>query len=107
MSIQFKGNKTPGRNHPCPCGSKLKYKNCHGDEAKRMIANRVANIKMAELIKQEQKKKGIVPYDYACNGCGHGFDEPNMSNIADCEICPKCSNTNITKNVEDEDEKEI
>ena len=23
-------DKTPGRNDPCPCGSGLKYKNCHG-----------------------------------------------------------------------------
>ncbi|OQA03503.1 MAG: preprotein translocase subunit SecA [bacterium ADurb.Bin400] len=25
-----KGNKKPGRNDPCPCGSGLKYKKCHG-----------------------------------------------------------------------------
>jgi preprotein translocase subunit SecA len=23
-------DKTVGRNDPCPCGSGLKYKNCHG-----------------------------------------------------------------------------
>jgi predicted aspartyl protease len=25
-----KAEKRPGRNEPCPCGSGLKYKNCHG-----------------------------------------------------------------------------
>ncbi|MDR1937239.1 MAG: SEC-C domain-containing protein, partial [Tannerellaceae bacterium] len=25
-----KAEKRPGRNVPCPCGSGLKYKNCHG-----------------------------------------------------------------------------
>lgn len=100
MTIQIKGEQKPRRNQPCPCGSKLKYKYCHGDESKRMIANRVANLKMVELIKAEQKKRGIIPYDYTCNSCGHGFDEPDISNIGNCEICPKCSNTDITNNVE-------
>ena len=26
----YKAEKTVGRNDPCPCGSGLKYKNCHG-----------------------------------------------------------------------------
>lgn len=100
MALQLKGSK-PGRNYLCSCGSKLKYKYCHGDESKRVIANRVANLKMVELIKQEQKKRGIIPHNYTCNSCGHGFDEANISNIADCEICPECSNTDITKNLEE------
>ena len=26
----YRAGKTIGRNDPCPCGSGLKYKNCHG-----------------------------------------------------------------------------
>ena len=26
----IRADKTPGRNDPCPCGSGLKFKNCHG-----------------------------------------------------------------------------
>lgn len=26
----YRAEKTVGRNDPCPCGSGLKYKNCHG-----------------------------------------------------------------------------
>lgn len=29
-SVPLKGIKQPGRNDPCPCGSKKKYKNCCG-----------------------------------------------------------------------------
>ena len=35
--------KIPGRNEPCPCGSRLKYKRCHGDDALRQDVQRVAN----------------------------------------------------------------
>lgn len=28
------GGRPPGRNHPCPCGSGLKFKKCHGDPKK-------------------------------------------------------------------------
>jgi preprotein translocase subunit SecA len=29
----YRSEKTVGRNDPCPCGSGLKYKNCHGKNA--------------------------------------------------------------------------
>ena len=29
----YRAEKTVGRNDPCPCGSGLKYKNCHGRNA--------------------------------------------------------------------------
>ena len=29
----IRSEKTVGRNDPCPCGSGLKYKNCHGKNA--------------------------------------------------------------------------
>lgn len=40
MGIQFnefdevrRGGKKIGRNEPCPCGSGMKYKNCHGKDS--------------------------------------------------------------------------
>lgn len=101
MSITIKGGQKPKRNAPCPCGSQLKFSKCHGDDSKRVIANRVANLKMVELIKAEKKKQGIIPYDYTCNGCGHGFDEAKKSSVADYNMCPKCDSTDIKINVEE------
>ena len=94
--------REPGRNELCPCGSQLKYKYCHGDESKRVIANRVANLKMMELVEQEQKKRGIVPWNWTCGSCQHGFDEPATGTISDMPLCPKCKSTDI---VEDENGK--
>jgi len=102
MSVTIKGGQKPKRNDPCPCGSKLKFADCHGDDSKRVIANRVANLKMVELIQQEQKKRGLVPYRYTCNSCGHGFDEAVMSSVANYNMCPKCNSTDIKENVEEE-----
>ena len=99
MAVQLKNNQQPGRNQPCPCGSQLKFKYCHGDESKRNIANRVANLKMVELIKAEQKKHGVIPYDYACNSCGHGFDKPGVSTIVDQYKCPKCDSLDLKHNI--------
>lgn len=65
MGIHLKG-KEPGRNHPCPCESGLKYKDCHGDILKRAVCDRVANEKMVELIIREKIKKGLI--------CEHGVD---------------------------------
>jgi len=57
MSIRIKGNQKPGRNEPCPCGSGLKYKKCHGDSLKQALCNRVANEKMVALIELEKEKQ--------------------------------------------------
>lgn len=89
------------RNEPCPCGSGLKGKCCHGDRVKIMICTRVANEHMAKLIRQEQKKHGLVPYRFTCNGCGVGFDEPDKSTVAPhLSMCPQCGSTDLTQNVE-------
>ena len=37
--LRLVSNK-PGRNHPCPCGSGLKYKRCHLDEVEAVKHNR-------------------------------------------------------------------
>jgi len=65
-NIQIKGGREPGRNELCPCGSKLKYKHCHGDPLKRAIVERVMAETMVRLIMQEKFKKGMI--------CEHGVD---------------------------------
>lgn len=60
-----------GRNEPCPCGSGLKFKKCHDDPTKQMICNRVANEKMVELIRIEQRKKIIRMQQESCPVCSH------------------------------------
>ena len=102
MGVQLSGGEQPNRNDPCPCKSGLKFKYCHGDPVKRMICTRIANEHMANLIRQEQKKCGLVPYNFTCNGCGHGFDKPNIGLVAPkLPMCPKCNSTDIERN-EDE-----
>jgi len=99
-----------GRNELCPCGSKLKYKYCHGDETKRMLCNRVANEHMVHLILQEQKKRGIVEWTYVCNVCGNGCDELKQSQIVNSKVCPECGSPDVKDNSKqesgDEDEEE-
>lgn len=98
MSVQPKTKA--GRNEKCPCGSGLKFKWCHGDEVKQMLCNRVANEHMYNLILQEQKKRGLVPYQYTCNTCGRSFDVPNKGQLSDLLLCTnaKCNSTNLTIN---------
>lgn len=53
---------------------------------------------MVQLIREEQKKQGLISKNYKCNNCGHTFDEPYISNIADgAEICPNCQSLEIEK----------
>ena len=59
-----------GRNEPCPCGSKLKHKRCHGGEGKQIICNRAANEKMVQLIRQEQRKRKVALQQLNCDVCG-------------------------------------
>ena len=97
------------RNSLCPCDSGLKLKYCHGDESKRVIANRVANLKMMELVLAEQKKRGIVPWKYKCHDCEHGFDVPKESTVQGLDgqvfLCPKCGSSYLDEQKETEKEK--
>ena len=68
MTIQLKRNEGTGRNEPCPCRSGLKFKHCHGDVLKQEVCNRVANEKMVQLIRMEQRKRGI-PVKVLCPDC--------------------------------------
>ena len=102
MGVQIKGGKSPSRNLPCPCGSGLKFKHCHGDELKKAVCNRVVNEKMVQLIREEQKKRGLIPRNFKCNNCGHTFDVSDVSIVTTrirtpIEVCPKCRSTNIEK----------
>lgn len=64
--LQLKG-KEPGRNDLCPCGSKLKYKWCHGDIGKRAVCEAVMRETMVRLIIQTKIKKGLI--------CIHGVEK--------------------------------
>ena len=97
MGVRIKDGKSPPRNSPCPCGSLLKFKYCHGDVLKKSVCSRVANEKMVQLIREEQKKQGVIPRDYKCNNCGHTFDKPSVSVTTDKNMCPKCNSVNIEK----------
>ena len=72
-----------GRNEPCPCGSKLKFKRCHGDVLKQEVCNHVANEKMVQLIRREQHKKIIVLQQKDCDIC-------DRSGKVDGLKCLKC-----------------
>ena len=60
MPATIKGGKKPGRNDKCPCNSGLKFKHCHGDEAKRQLASKAANQVMMHLIMEEKHKRGLI-----------------------------------------------
>ena len=109
MGLRTTGPET-GRNELCPCGSKLKFIQCHGDESKRVIANRVATLKMVELILVEQKKRGIMPWKYKCHDCEHGFDTPKESTVQGldgaCFLCPKCGSSYLIEEKDEQNEKE-
>lgn len=99
MEVQLKGGKNPPRNEPCPCGSGLKAKWCHSDPIKQMLCTRKANEHMASLVRQEQKKRGLVSYNWKCNSCMEDFDKPNRGAVTPhYPICPKCGSTDIEEN---------
>ncbi|MCK4814544.1 SEC-C domain-containing protein [bacterium] len=81
MALKLKGNKEPDRNEPCPCKSGLKFKYCHGDKLKQAVCNRVANEKMVQLIREEQRRKGIS-IKVVCPDCNQ------MTGMVEhCEFC--------------------
>lgn len=73
--LQLKG-KEPGRNHPCPCESGLKFKHCHGDEGKRVVCEAVMRETMVRLIIETKIKKGLI--------CIHGIDKDKY--CKDCAV---------------------
>lgn len=80
-------NKT--RNELCPCGSELKQKHCHGDPKKLQACNQIAQYYMIKLIREERKKRELESYDFTCEKCGKGTDQPRQSTIAGGGlVCP-------------------
>jgi hypothetical protein len=69
------------RNEPCPCGTGLKQKYCHGDPKKLYACNKVAQLYMMQLIIEERKKRGLEPYNFTCEKCGKGTDKPIQSKL--------------------------
>jgi len=60
MTLTIKGGKEPPRNLPCPCGSELKHKHCHGDPAKKVACEVAVRETMLRLIMQEKHKRGMI-----------------------------------------------
>ena len=101
--MPIKSTIKAGRNEKCPCGSELKFKQCHGDHEKQQACNAVANMFMGRLIAEERKKRGIDPYDFACKSCGKGTDKPVMSTLdtpTPVFKCPLCGSVDIENNKE-------
>jgi len=52
-------NKEPGRNDPCPCGSGLKFKRCHGNAAIQSTMTKLTRIlHMGFTFEEIIKKQG-------------------------------------------------
>ena len=64
--IAIKGGQKPKRNQPCPCGSKLKFKHCHGDPLKMEACNHMVRQYMLNLIMSEKLERGMI--------CKHGIE---------------------------------
>lgn len=100
------------RNELCPCGSKLKQKDCHGDPQKLQACNQIAQMYMMKLITEERKKHGLEPYNFTCEKCGKGTDQPLHSKIdkyvllcPDYEGCGGVVKKNEKSKPEDKQEK--
>lgn len=73
------GGQKPKRNKPCPCGSGLKYKWCHGDVAKTANARDAMNRKMVELIIEEKIMRGLLdPEDVVSDDTIESEPESNL-----------------------------
>ena len=99
-------NKT--RNDPCPCKSGLKQKHCHSDLKKLQACNQIAQMYMIKLIIEERKRRGLEPYNFMCEKCGKGTDQPIQSEIDKrVLLCPDedCGGT-VKKNEKPEDKSE-
>ena len=96
------------RNQPCKCGSELKAKFCHLDPKKLQACNQIAQMYMIKLIIEERKKRGLEPYNFTCEKCGKGTDQPIQSEIDKrVLLCPDedCGGT-VKKNEKPEDKLE-
>ena len=72
-SSEAKPVKVVGRNEPCPCGSGVKYKRCHGVEAPPKLSER----KMPEMPAALSGMPGGMPGAIPGMGAG-GFDPSQL-----------------------------
>lgn len=93
MSISFSSPNKIGRNEPCPCGSGLKFKRCHGDIVKQEQCKQIANLYMLELIEEEKGRAKLI--NFVCKECNLKFNRSNM--IDDLLLCPNCNSPKIEK----------
>ena len=104
MPEPLRKSQMPGRNDPCPCESGLKFKHCHGDEAKIAHVRAAAERVMQAQIVIELKKRGMLPSLFHCEKCNKPFDVPQQSTVApQISLCPFCGGPavkNETKPVE-------
>lgn len=90
------GGQVPGRNESCPCGSGLKFKQCHGDGEKKQLVQKLAVAFMELLIRRAQMEKGLVPWPFTCFSCGKGFMRAKNSTVAPGRmLCPHCGSPNF------------
>ena len=56
--------KKVGRNEPCPCGSRAKYKDCHEHEGEAFLERlaREENKQRLRELREEMKAKGVPWY---------------------------------------------
>jgi len=102
------GGQVPGRNELCPCKSGLKFKQCHGDPKKQQVVQRFALALMGQLIRDEQMKKGLIPYPFTCGKCGNGFKNPKESTVAPGMLmCPRCQSTDLHESAKTQAETTI
>ncbi len=59
-----------GRNEECPCGSGLKYKNCHESEGEAFLQKLTAQQERERLL-AEQKKAGVPWYKRLLSSVSH------------------------------------
>lgn len=92
----IRGGRAPGRNEPCPCGSGLKFRHCHGDAYKVQTVQRFAAGMMSKMIRDEQMKRGLIPYPWTCRNCKEGFRTPKESTVVPgTPMCPHCDSTDV------------
>lgn len=97
MAIQSKHKV--GRNDPCPCGSGLKYKRCHGDPGKIAICEQAVRETMLRLIRLEQRKQIVKLQQKECEHCnGLGIVEGDGQGYA----CPDCQYINEEERIAEE-----
>jgi len=81
MTLTIKGGRDPGKNKPCPCGSELKFKHCHGDPTKRRVCEAVMEETMIRLIMQTKFNKGMITEEELRSTIDPPKQDPVIENV--------------------------